>query len=211
MSNGQLGTKGPGNQIFTGLAAALINKVLAPLAVAAGVLSLVVTSPLRVAAGALELYNSGTTPGRANEPILIYSAALGITNTATWTAGAYKTLKFYVSSMVGVTVNAPLVLTGLVGTYTRQVFFNSAGSVQTANVANWDLGLNAGPTGLIGEFNIAKGTQRYGTTNSFIAAAQYVAAVYNHDDNTHDVTGFSLTLSSAPTAGGHIEVWGVPA
>lgn len=209
MANGQSGTTGPGNQSFVGLVAALISKVAAPFSVIAGQLGITLRLPLRVAGGALEIFNSSTTTGRSNSPILIYSAPLAAANTATWAPGLYKQLKFYVSYQDATLISAPLTFTGLTGTYKRQVFFNSGATVMTANAGDWDLGLNGGPSTFIGDFWIKAGSPRYGACNSFIAATQYVAAVFNNSDTTHDVTGFSVPVTPAPS-NGYIEVWGVP-
>lgn len=167
--------------------------------------------------------NSGNVAGRYGIWVLIDRTALtaAASYAKTFSAGAYRELKFKIRQDSGDATGITITLTGLTGTYKFGALYTQGTALTTpASVgsnSNWSIGMGATPWAIRGEVDIETGGIRqiaYTTINpNGLGAGSNLSyrVVGQNDDTTHDITGFSCAFTGGtPAVTGIGELWGVP-
>lgn len=166
--------------------------------------------------------NSGSTAGRSGIPVLIERASLAAQvaySTPSWTAGAYKELRFTIRATAGTATGIALTLAGLVGTYKSSFFYQNSPAWTAAGFgsdAAWFSGSYITPSFLKGSIEVEVGALRFLEYKGHFpdgggaGVQQNISGSGGHPDTTNPVTAFNLAWSGGNFTG-VVEVWGVPA
>jgi len=181
------------------------------------------TSPLSITAGNISLLDSGNTAGRAGTEILIQRATL--TNASTFSptafsAGAYRSLRFYMRLDSGAATAITITLTGLSGTYKMSAIYQTSADFTVlsgfGSSTAWTSAIGATPSVIQGTTRIDTGGIR--SLNASILSPDgqgagvglFIDTITGYNtDTTNGVTAFVCTFSGG-NATGIAELWGLP-